>query len=429
MRQRVRMLAHLLAGVTLLTTSVPVAAAPASAAPTMRCTSPSEKLLPEVPWTHQRLTPQRVWPLTRGEGVLVAVVDTGVDGAVPQLAGRVRRGSDVVNRMGRADDDCYGHGTFVAGIIAAQPAAGTGMVGLAPGVTILPVRQANGPSDGTASTLARSIRAAVDANASVINVSASSFFPNEELRRAVEYAAQRDVLLVAAVANEAQQGNPVAYPAAYPQVVAVGSVGPDGRRSEFSEVGTYLDLVAPGVDVVSLSRAGAGHLVDSGTSYATPFVTATAALVRAYHPKLTAAQVKRRLELTADHPGTTLPNPQLGWGVVNPYQAVTAILPEEHGHHSAPADQPTLGPVARTAAEPTSDRDTAIEFTLAAVVVAALLGLVAYLVPHGIRRSWRSVGEPGAEAAPDPGSGRVPHRENRYPGTSDPDRNGRGSTG
>jgi len=419
MRQRVRMLAHLLAGAALLTLSVPVTAAPTSAAPTMRCTSPSQKLLPEVPWTHQRLTPQRVWPLTRGEGVLVAVIDTGVDGSVPQLAGRVRKGTDVVNRTGRADDDCYGHGTFVAGIIAAQPAAGTGMVGLAPGVTVLPIRQANGPSDGTASTLARSIRAAVDANASVINVSASSFFPNEELRRAVEYAAQRDVLLVAAVANEAQQGNPVAYPAAYPQVVAVGSVGPDGRRSEFSEVGTYLDLVAPGVDVVSLSRAGAGHLVDSGTSYATPFVTATAALVRAYHPKLTATQVKRRLELTADHPGTALPNPQVGWGVVNPYQAVTAILPEEHGQRTTTVDQPPMAPIAQTTAEPTSDRDAAIEFTLTAVVIAALIGLVAYLVPHGIRRGWRSVGEPGAEAAPKPRPGRA----------ADPGRTGRGSTG
>ncbi|MGW1060579.1 type VII secretion-associated serine protease mycosin [Micromonospora rubida] len=390
---RRRCAVRLFAWVGLAVLSAPaLPSAPVGAAPATRCTSPSQQLLPEVPWTHRRLDPPRVWPLTRGEGVLVAVVDTGVDATVPQLAGRVRPGTDVVNRVGSANDDCYGHGTFVAGIIAAQPRSGTGMVGLAPGATILPVRQANGPSDGTASTLARSIRVAVDAGASVINVSASSFFPNEELRAAVEYAAGRDVLLVAAVANEAQQGNPVAYPAAYPQVLAVGSVGPDGRRSEFSEVGAYLDLVAPGVDVVSLSRAGAGHLVDSGTSYATPFVAAAAALVRSYHPRLTAAQVKRRLELTADHPGTALPDPQLGWGVVNPYQAVTALLAEEHDR-AAPLPPATLGPI-RQASDGAGGEDRAIEFALTAAVLAGLAGLVAYLIPLGIRRGWRGAGEP-----------------------------------
>ena len=103
-----------------------------------------------------------------------------------------------------------------------------------------------------------------------------------------------------------KRGNPTAYPAAFPGVVAVGAVGQDGKRSQFSEVGTYLDLVAPGVDIVSLSRAGIGHMVDNGTSYATPFVAAVAALVRSYYPRLTALQVKRRMELTADHPGTAL---------------------------------------------------------------------------------------------------------------------------
>lgn len=398
MRQRLRVRAsvRLLTCAALFAVPVPVGvSSPAYAAPVARCTMPSQKRLPEVPWTHHRLAPQRVWPLSKGEGVLVAVIDTGVDAGVPQLAGKVRRGLDVVDGVGGADDDCYGHGTFVAGIIAAQPAPGTGMVGLAPGVTILPIRQANGPTDGTAASLARAIRAAVDANASVINVSASSFFPNEELRSAVEYAADQDVLLVAAVANEAQQGNPTAYPAAYPQVLAVGSVGPDGKRSEFSEVGSYLDLVAPGVDVVSLSRAGTGHLVDSGTSYATPFVAATAALVRAYYPRLTAAQVKHRLEVTADHPGTALPDPQVGWGVVNPYQAVTAVLPEEHDAATVRAVPGPIGQITTAAPDGTS-RDAALEFTLTAVVVAGLVGLSAYLIPHGIRRGWRGAGEYGA---------------------------------
>src|SRR4051794_13069017 len=94
-----------------------------------QCTTPSQQLYHGVPWTQHRMDPQRVWPLTKGQGVTVAVIDTGVDAMVPQLAGHVLPGVDVVNGVGTANNDCYGHGTFVAGIIASQPAAGTGVTG------------------------------------------------------------------------------------------------------------------------------------------------------------------------------------------------------------------------------------------------------------------------------------------------------------
>ncbi|WP_184847444.1 type VII secretion-associated serine protease mycosin [Allocatelliglobosispora scoriae] len=379
--------------------------AAAAAAPTVNCTTPSQQLSREIPWTHKRLAPSRVWPLTRGQGVTVAVIDTGVDALVPQLFGKVLQGADIINGGGNANTDCYGHGTFVAGIIAAEPITGSGVSGIAPGVKILPIRQATGPNDGSSSTLANGIRAAVTGGASVVNISATAFFPSDDLRDAVRFAAERDVVLVAAAANEAQTGNPIAYPAAYPQVIAVGAIGQDGQRSEFSEVGSYLDLVAPGVDVVSLSRGGTGHLLDSGTSYATPFVTATAALVRAYHPKLTARQVMRRLELTADHPGAALPDPRVGWGVVNPYAAVTAVLAEEGGQ---PAKAVAGAPVevALPVAADTSAKTAALEFTIAVATVTAVIALVAYLVPHGIRRRWRSVDEDPAEPPTKPGRGR-----------------------
>jgi len=379
--------------------TVPAAAAPAS----QQCTAVSQEVYRAVPWTQQRLAPARVWPLTDGTGITVAVIDTGVDAKVPQLAGRVLRGVDVVNGTGTgtADDDCFGHGTFVAGIIAAAPVAGTGVAGIAPGVTILPIRQANNTSDGTASGLARGIRAAVDAGASVVNISASSFFPSEALRLAVQYAADHDVLLVAAASNQAQQGNPVPYPAGYPSVVAVGAVGQDGRRSDFSEVGDYLDLVAPGVEVVGLSRAAPGHLVGSGTSYATPFVAAVAALVRAYHPALSAAQVKRRLELTADRPGTAVPDPQVGWGMVNPYNAVTAVLPQEAASARGQAQQ--LPPPMPRLVQHTPDtraRDRAFAVALTGAAVAGFGVLLAYLLPRGARRRWR-----GADYCPPPPAG------------------------
>jgi membrane-anchored mycosin MYCP len=366
------------------------------AAPALQqqCAAPSNDLLHGVPWTDQRLEPERAWSLTKGQGVIVAVVDTGVDASVPQLVGRVLPGVDVVNGTGTANTDCLGHGTFVAGIIAAAPAAGTGVVGIAPGVTILPIRQANDRNDGTAETLAKSIVAAVNGGARVINISATSFLPNEDLRAAVNFAEGRDVVLVASASNEAQQGNPTPYPAAYPGVIAVGAVGREEQRSNFSEVGDYLDLTAPGVDIVSLSRGGRGHLMDSGTSYAAPFVSGVAALVRAYHPKLTAAQVKRRLELTADHPASTLPDPQMGWGVVNPYAAVTAVLPEEAGAHAA-AVPPTMSRVARIVPD-NSPRDRAAAFTAAATVAGVCLALFGFLLARGHRRGWR----PASGAAP-----------------------------
>ncbi|GGM03901.1 type VII secretion-associated serine protease mycosin [Dactylosporangium sucinum] len=370
---------------------VPDPARPGGPLDPARCTTPSDTMLPGTPWTQERMAPQRVWPLTTGRGVIVAVIDTGVDASVPQLAGRVLAGVDVVNGVGTADQDCYGHGTFVAGIIGAAPRTGTGMTGIAPGVTILPVRQANGPSDGTSSGLARAIRLAVDGGARVVNISASAFLASAELRAAVEYAQARDVLLVASASNEFERGNPKAYPAAFPEVIGVGAIGQDGRRSNFSEVGASVDLVAPGVNVVSLSRAAPGHLVDNGTSYSTPFVAAAAALVRAYHPRLSAAAVKRRLELTADHPAGRTPNPEVGWGVVNPYRAVTAILPDEQGAAVTVTALPAVSPVL-VAPQDTRARDAAIGFaavTVVTVVGAVVLGSV---VPRGTRRRWRPSG-------------------------------------
>jgi type VII secretion-associated serine protease mycosin len=373
-----------------------------------RCSAPSNQVLRGVPWTQQRLAPQRVWGMTTGRGVIVGVVDTGVDASVPQLVGRVLPGVDVINGTGPGNTDCYGHGTFVAGLIAAAPTAGTGLAGIAPGVLILPVRQANDTNDGTASSLARSIIAAVNGGAKVINVSATSFFPTEELRVSVAFAQARDVVIVASASNEAQQGNPTAYPAAYPGVIAVGAVGHDDKRTGFSEVGDYLDLMAPGVDIVSLSRGGVGHRSDNGTSYAAPFVAGVAALVRASHPKLTAAQVKRRLEVTADHPASQLPDPQMGWGVVNPYNAVTAVLPQESGMGVVAVAPPRMSKVARIIPD-TTTRDFATSFAAGAAFLMVGMGLLGYLLPRGQRRGWLPADGP-EPVFPDPDDDVPPQR-------------------
>lgn len=348
-----------------------------------------------VPWAQRQLAPEQVWPMSTGAGVMVAVVDSGVDADTPQLAGaNVLPGVDVTTDEGRpADDDCYGHGTFVAGIIAAQAQEGTGFVGVAPDVTILPIRCGTsvgdeGPGVLTPKRMADGIRAAVDGGAQVINISASTIEQNPELEAAVRYAADHDVVLVASAANRAEDGNQITYPAAYPTVIAVGAVDSSGQRADFSELGPYVSLVAPGVDVVSLGPNGPGQWQGSGTSYAAPFVAGAAALVRSYHPQLTAAQVKYRLEATANRPPTEVPDPGLGWGTVNIMAAVTAVLPEETGTKESmvappPATAPNIQPE-----DELGPMLAVVGVALAAVLVFVLVWF-ARLYGAARKRGWR----------------------------------------
>jgi len=234
------------------------------------CAPPAPIVVRQVPWAQQRLATQRAWKLSQGGGIIVAVIDSGVDARVPQLAGHVLPGVDVVGsatfdgavvgRGGRADSDCLGHGTFVASIIAAQPVAGIGFAGIAPGALVLPVRQTNSGQDGTGSGMAAAIRAATDHGAKVINISAASSIPSQLLADAVSYAQRHDVLIVAAADNQAKEGDPRSYPASYPGVIAVGSIDQEGKRSDFSETGDFIDLVAPGAGVLGLGTGGPGHL-------------------------------------------------------------------------------------------------------------------------------------------------------------------------
>jgi type VII secretion-associated serine protease mycosin len=366
-----------------------VPAPPAVAATGSTCATPPVTTDPAIPWPQVQLAPQRVWDLTEGAGITVGVVDSGVDASPPQLAGRVLAGIDVVNAGGGpANTDCYGHGTFVAGIIAAAPAAGAGFAGVAPQAVILPVRAANDANSGSAAALATGIRAAVDGGARVINVSASTDVPAPLLTDAVQYAEAHDVVVVAAAANGAQQGDPVTYPASYPTALAVGAIDSTGALANFSETGNYLDLVAPGENVVSIGPGGGGQWQGSGTSYAAPFVAGIAALVRAYHPKLSAAQVRHRLEATADHPNTTVPDPGFGWGTVDPLAAVTAVLPEEGAAGLAVVHPPSVPKPVVPVPDQLAGEITVLS-VLGLVGIGCLAWLCAALWRGRGRRSWR----------------------------------------
>ncbi|MFG3697866.1 type VII secretion-associated serine protease mycosin [Micromonospora sp. NPDC047620] len=378
------------------------AALTARAAP--GCPSPLAPVRPVSgpPWPHQRYAPERLAPLATGAGVTVAVVDSGVDRRHPQLAGRVLDGTDLLDPGGDGGRDCAGHGTGVASIIAAGPRDGVAFHGLAPDARILPVRVSEqqvveGRESGrtvSAEDFARAIRWAVDHDADVLNLSVVLYADNPAVRAAVGYAVERDVVVVAAAGNLHDSGDPRPYPAAYDGVLGVGAIGADGARSPFSQTGAYVDLVAPGSDVL-MAAPGQGHHRAEGTSYAAPFVAATAALLRQYRPELSAAQVAQRIVASADPAPGGGGGGGYGAGVLNPYRAVTETgggAPERPRPATALADDrddPAL--VAQQARRATA-RDRALlvaGVSGAAVAVAALLALI---VPRGARRRWQPAG-------------------------------------
>ena len=245
-------------------------------------------------WGLAAVNADGAWSVTRGGGVTVAVIDSGVDATHPDLVGRVLPQIDFVDDPWTGDPE--GHGTHVAGIIAAS-LDGAGVAGLANEVTILPVRVMDASGAGDTLTIAAGILEAVDQGAKVINLSLGGQY-SEIIDDVVAYAVDNGVTVVSAGGNEYMQGNPVEYPAALPGVIAVSSVNQAGQSSIFANSGPYIDIAAPGEDILSTVPGGGWEYAD-GTSMAAPFVSATAALVRVANPGLSKAQVDATLLATA----------------------------------------------------------------------------------------------------------------------------------
>ncbi|QLQ38926.1 type VII secretion-associated serine protease mycosin [Micromonospora robiginosa] len=385
---------------TLLATGLP--AAPAAARAPSGCAAPPAPARPvaEQPWPQQRYAPERLAPLATGAGVVVAVVDSGVDRSHPQLAGRVLAGADFLDPGGDGTRDCAGHGTGVASIIVATPRPGVAFRGLAPGARILPVRVSEqqvveGRESGRtvdAAGFARAVRWAVDHDADVLNLSVVLYADDPAVRAAVAYAVRRDVVVVAAAGNLHDNGDPRPYPAAYDGVLGVGAIGSDGSRAAFSQTGAYVDLVAPGGEVL-MAAPGQGHHRAEGTSYATPFVAATAALLRQYRPGLSAAEVDARILAATDPaPGR---GEGYGAGVLNPYRAVIeapgGVDARPRGGAALPADRPDPAAVTRQSRRDTA-RDRALLVAGVTGGVAVLVALLAVVLPRGARRRWRPAG-------------------------------------
>jgi len=336
-------------GVTAAFTPVLPASGVAMAQPPVgQCTPPSETAVTQESWAQQRMGADRVWPLTTGD-VIVGVVDTGVSATAPALAGAVLPGTDLAG--GPGDDDCFGRGTFIASLIAARPSTDPDVpfAGVAPGARIFPVRVSDDPPKiqdhaGLAIAIGDGITAAVDGGARVVAVGLVATLDMPELRVAIAYAAERDVLVVAP-ASVPKKGQ-LAFPARIPGVLAVAPVGPDGPvRSPV--YGADPILAAPAQDLVGVAPHGAGHRLAAGNELAVAYVAAAAALVRDYDPALSAREVADRLLGTADHPSTPLPNKLVGYGVVDPSAAVTTIPNADPPATPAPQDLSVPKPAAQ----------------------------------------------------------------------------------
>jgi membrane-anchored mycosin MYCP len=352
------------------------------------CLTPSAADSTRVPWPQTYLRPESVWPLTQGTGVKVAVVGSGVDDGSGVFGARLTPGPRLLG-PGSSTRDCVGHGTFVAGLIAARRRAGIGFAGIAPQAAILSVAVTDDTGVTTAGALAAGIRAAADAGAEVIDVAVPVTAGSPALSSAVTHAAARGALVVAPAAADAKGADaagPV-FPATYPDVLAVSDLGPGGRPPPPSTGAGRVDLTAPGDAVMSVGPGGHGNFTATGPSCAAAFVAGTAALVLAYRPHLSVAGLRRRLEATAYRPGTTVPDPVLGYGTVDPVAAVGAALPEESG--TAVALPVPRGVAPLPAARPR--RENTQEYGVAAVAAAviAFVVIAGLVIPRGRRRGWR----------------------------------------
>ncbi|BBY57497.1 type VII secretion-associated serine protease mycosin [Mycolicibacterium sarraceniae] len=342
-----------------------------------------------------------IWRLTRGAGQRVAVIDTGI--AAHRRLSNVIAGGDYVS-AGEGTRDCDGHGTIVAGIIAAapDPTDTTGFTGIAPEAALIAIRQSSNkfgpladPSSrgfGDVATLAMAVRTAADMGASVINISsiacAETTLDDRTLGAALSYAVDvKDAVVVAAAGNvggdgqcprqnTATQPTVIASPAWYDDyVLTVASIDSAGAPSEFSLHGPWVDAAAPGEHVVSLDPDGDG-VIDTmptpigtasiaGTSYAAPLVSGLAALIRARFPRLSARQVMARIETSAHHPAGGW-NTAVGAGVVDPLAALS-----DHTVSPSPLEPQPRGPA--VPADPVRDRPHGIAATSAALCVAGLI--------------------------------------------------------
>lgn len=253
-------------------------------------------------WGLTQLDVESVWGQSKGKGITVAVVDTGVDITHPDFEGRVIRG---YTAPGEREGDFNGHGTHVAGIVGAGDNNNIGGTGVAPDVTIWEAKVTRDNGIGNSTWMAEGIVAAINANVDVINVSMSASAPMPLVEAAINQAVARNIPVIVAAGNEGQKGSPTRWPAAYANSIAVGSITRNQKISSFSNTNSYVDLTAPGSAIYS-TLPGGGTGMMSGTSQAAPHVAGAAALLKSVAPSLSSTKIREVLTKNTDGPLNTL---------------------------------------------------------------------------------------------------------------------------
>ncbi|GAA3129760.1 type VII secretion-associated serine protease mycosin [Planomonospora alba] len=295
------------------------------------------------------------WRISKGQGVTVAVLDSGVDAGHRDLAGSVTEGRDFTagaNPPGVRPPKL--HGTYMASLIAGHghgPGGRDGVVGVAPRARVLSVRviledeepgfREFNSAGRYENVVARGIRYAVDHGADVINMSISKELATAEERAAIRYAVSRGAVLVAAAGNEGAAGSggyaPYSYPASFPGVVSVAATGPGLRRASFSNANPSVLVAAPGVDVLG-AGPGDAYWVGRGTSQATALVSGVAALIKAEHPEMSPALVVQALTAGATRRPAGGYDTGTGFGVVNAARALAEAARISGHTHTAAGD-------------------------------------------------------------------------------------------
>ncbi|MFD7502044.1 type VII secretion-associated serine protease mycosin [Streptomyces sp. NPDC059850] len=371
----------------------------------------------ERQWYLDAMQADSMWKVSSGEGVTVAVLDSGVNASTPELRGRVLPGKNFVEPGKDARTDLDGHGTAMAALIAGNGVGGQGVKGLAPDARILPLTvfgTSKQVARSSVPALVKAIRYAADSDAQIINMSLAfqdySLEKNEpqELQKAVDYAIGRGKLLLAGSGNDGDTSNDLTYPAASDGVAGVGAVDKSSTHVKFSNFGSQVALATPGQDIPINCIEKPGYCRSGGTSQATAITSGAAALIWAKHPKWTGNQVLRVMIETAGKPEGKLPSRYVGYGTIRPrYNVlenkgdpgpadVNPLVAAKKPDSPAPSkggDAPSSAPKgggaeASNAAEDTKDGGSAMPWILGAAgaVVVVGGGIFVFLRRRGTQR-------------------------------------------
>lgn len=305
--------------------------------------------------------------ISRGDGIVVAILDSGVDASHRDLSGNVIPGADYfANTDGR--EDLEGHGTEMAGLVAAHGTGDSGIVGIAPNAKILPVRIFSHTAGGLDSGYPEGGFAWASRHGARVISASFGTHDTPALRADVDAAIAADIVVIAAAGN-LPADRTIAYPAAIPGVVAVTGVDKSGMHDPAATSGAEVTISAPSVEIESTYKHNS-YAISSGTSDATAIVAGVAALIRAKYPKMSAAEVVHRMTATATDKGPPGRDPDYGYGIINPVAALTADVPPLSG---SPSPAPAISQA--TQAKPTGLGPGTVALLGAVLLAVAVAGL------------------------------------------------------